>query len=146
MNQKEFSEWLEDWAHCVMAIDENDEPLDLKKAIQSIRKLTVETSQEVHHEESNFRAKRSALETVEAKSKGNTLPAYITFRTSPYDNFRDYVINLRVSILNGGSAPKIIPRIVALETLQQDIAKEFQDKVDQEIKGFMKTYIGQFTA
>ncbi len=59
---------------------------------------------------------------------------------------RDYVINLRVSVLTGGSAPKIIPRIVALETLQQDIAKEFQDKVDQEIKSFMKTYIGQFTA
>ena len=145
-SQRDFSEWLDDWSYCLTAFDETQEPMELKKAIQGIRNISVDNSQEQNHEESNFRAKRSTLETVEVNCKGNPPPALLVFRVVPYDTFQEYDISLRVSVLTGGSAPRVVARIVALETLQQDIAKEFQDKVDQEIKSFIKTYIGQFTA
>lgn len=143
-SQKDFAEWLEDWASHLIAEDDDGKQLDMKKAIHSIRRLTIETKTEQNHEEGNFRSKRSAMEDVEAKSKENPLPAFLYFNCTPYPDFNEYVITLRVSVLTGGSAPKLVARIVSLDSLKNDIAEEFQQKVNKQIDGFVKTYIGSF--
>ena len=143
-SQKAFTEWLEDWANNIKVFDHEEKPLDLKKTIGAIRRLTIESKSEHSHTEENFKATRSALESVEAKSKGNTLPAWLDFTLQPYADFKERTVRLRVAVLTGSTAPTLTAHICGLEALEQELAEEFQQKVEDKLDGIMPTYLGTF--
>ncbi|WP_330925007.1 DUF2303 family protein [Candidatus Sororendozoicomonas aggregata] len=145
-SQKEFTEWLEDWSDNIKVLDGEENPLELKKAIGALRRLTIDAHSEQSHTEENFKSSRSTLESVEAKSKGNTLPAWLEFTVQPFADFEQRTIRLRVSVLTGGSKPVLIASIVGLEVLKQSLAEEFQQKVEAKLDGIMPTYLGVFSA
>lgn len=144
--QKDLAEWLEDWSEYLMAFTADGEVLDIKKAISGVRKITIESSSNSDHEDSDFGAKRSLMETVEAKGK-EAMPAAFEFSCVPYEGLTKRRFRLRYSILTGGDAPVLVLRIVQLETAEEAMAEEFQALLEENFTGVeVETFIGDFTA
>lgn len=146
LNQKELAEWLEDWRDYLTAIDADGSELDIKKAISSVRRITIEASRSSEHEDTDFSAKRSVLENVEAKSK-DVMPVAFEFKCIPYDELSKRVIKVRYSVLTSGDNPAFVLRIVQLENLEEKIAQEFRDLLSLNFKeSVIETFIGNFSA
>lgn len=144
--QKELAEWLEDWRDNLMAFDAEGNVIDIKQAINAVRKITIEASRSADHEDSDFGAKRSVMESVEAKSR-DVMPAAFQFTCTPYDELSERAIKLRYSVLTGGDVPVLVLRIVQLEKLEEQIAQEFRDLLaDKFEETEIQTYIGTFKA
>lgn len=144
--QKELAEWLEDWREFLLAFDAEGNVLDIKQAIGAVRRITIESSRSSDHEDSDFSANRSVMESVEAKSK-DIMPAVFEFKCTPYEELQERAIKLRYSILTSHDTPALILRIVQLENLEEQMAQEFRDLLASKFEGTqIETFIGNFSA
>ncbi|HFT7289082.1 TPA: YfdQ family protein [Proteus mirabilis] len=144
--QKELAEWLEDWRDYLMAFDAEGNVLDIKQAISAVRRITIESTRSAEHEDHDFSAKRSVLESVEARSK-DVMPTAFQFTCTPYDELKERSIKLRYSVLTGGDVPVLVLRIVQLENLEEQIAQEFRNLLCDEFdESEIETFIGKFSA
>ncbi|MFB9995684.1 YfdQ family protein [Providencia rustigianii] len=144
--QKELAEWLEDWRDHLLAFDADGNVLDIKQAIGAVRRITIESSRSSDHEDSDFSARRSVMENVEAKSK-DIMPAAFEFKCTPYDELQERAIKLRYSILTSQDTPALVLRIVQLENLQELMAQEFRDILSAKFEETqIETFIGNFSA
>ncbi|MTC46385.1 DUF2303 family protein [Providencia sp. wls1922] len=144
--QKELAEWLEDWRDYLLAFDADGNVLDIKQAIGAVRRITIESSRSSDHEDSDFSARRSVMENVEAKSK-DIMPAAFEFKCTPYDELQERAIKLRYSILTSQDTPTLVLRIVQLENLQELMAQEFRDILSAKFEETqIETFIGNFSA
>ncbi|WP_145505365.1 YfdQ family protein [Yersinia alsatica] len=144
--QKELAEWLEDYREFLLAFDADGEVLDIKKAVGAVRRITIEQTSSADHEDQDFSAKRSIMESVEAKSK-DVMPAAFEFKCIPYEGLGERRFKLRYSILTGGSSPVLVLRIVQLEAEEEKIAVEFLELLTNKFKGVeVETFIGKFKA
>lgn len=144
--QKELAEWLEDWRDHLLAFDADGNVLDIKLAIGAVRRITIESSRSSDHEDSDFSARRSVMENVEAKSK-DIMPAAFEFKCTPYDELQERAIKLRYSILTSQDTPTLVLRIVQLENLQELMAQEFRDILSAKFEETqIETFIGNFSA
>ncbi|MGO2334333.1 YfdQ family protein [Providencia sp.] len=144
--QKELAEWLEDWRDYLLAFDADGNVLDIKQAISAVRRITIESSRSSDHEDSDFSARRSVMENVEAKSK-DIMPAAFEFKCTPYEELKERSIKLRYSILTSQDTPTLVLRIVQLENLEEQIAQEFRDLLASKFEETqIETFIGNFSA
>ncbi|WP_145599333.1 YfdQ family protein [Yersinia alsatica] len=144
--QKELAEWLEDYREFLLAFDADGEVLDIKKAVGAVRRITIEQTSSADHEDQDFSAKRSIMESVEAKSK-DVMPAAFEFKCIPYEGLGERRFKLRYSILTGGNAPVLVLRIVQLEAEEEKIAIEFLELLTGKFKDVeVETFIGKFKA
>ncbi|EKN6012577.1 DUF2303 family protein [Yersinia enterocolitica] len=145
-SQKELAEWLEDYREFLLAFDADGVVLDIKKAVGAVRRITIEQTSSADHEDQDFSAKRSVMESVEAKSK-DVMPAAFEFKCIPYEGLGERRFKLRYSILTGGNAPVLVLRIVQLEAEEEKIAVEFLELLTNKFKGVeVETFIGKFKA
>lgn len=145
-SQKDLAEWLEDWSEFLLAFTADGEVLDIKRAIGGVRKITIEASSSADHEDSDFGAKRSVMESVEAKSK-EVMPAAFEFKCVPYEGLGERRFRLRYSVLTGGNAPVLVLRIVQLETAEELMATEFRELLETNFTDVeVETFIGEFKA
>lgn len=131
-NQRTFSDWLEDWGDFITPYSDEEEVMPLTAAVQAIRKITLDYARNEEHEVGDFAAKKSAMESVEAKSKLQ-LPKYFVFKTETYKGLSCQAFTLRLSILTGGDAPVLVARLIKEEQIQEAIAQEFSDKVKEAL-------------
>ncbi|EKN6224381.1 DUF2303 family protein [Yersinia enterocolitica] len=144
--QKELAEWLEDYREFLLAFDADGVVLDIKKAVGAVRRITIEQTSSADHEDQDFSAKRSVMESVEAKSK-DVMPAAFEFKCVPYEGLGERRFKLRYSILTGGNVPVLVLRIVQLEAEFEKIAVEFLELLTDKFKGVeVETFIGKFKA
>ncbi len=144
--QKELAEWLEDWSEYLLAFTADGEVLDIKKAIGGVRKITIESSSNSDHVDSDFGAKRSLMESVEARGQ-ESMPAAFEFKCVPYEGLSERAFRLRYSILTGGDVPVLVLRIVQLETAEEEMAVEFQALLEENFADAeVETFIGDFKA
>ncbi|CNC23008.1 Uncharacterized conserved protein [Yersinia frederiksenii] len=144
--QKELAEWLEDYREFLLAFDADGEVLDIKKAVGAVRRITIEQTSSADHEDQDFSAKRSIMESVEAKSK-DVMPAAFEFKCIPYEGLGERRFKLRYSILTGGNFPVLVLRIVQLEAEEEKIAVEFLELLTGKFKDVeVETFIGKFKA
>ncbi|SUP77350.1 Uncharacterized conserved protein [Yersinia frederiksenii] len=144
--QKELAEWLEDYREFLLAFDADGEVLDIKKAVGAVRRITIEQTSSADHEDQDFSAKRSIMESVEAKSK-DVMPAAFEFKCIPYEGLGERRFKLRYSILTGGNVPVLVLRIVQLEAEEEKIAVEFLELLTGKFKDVeVETFIGKFKA
>ena len=144
--QKELAEWLEDWKDYLSAFDSDGNELSIKQAVGAVRRITIESSRSSDHEDSDFSANRSLMESVEAKSK-DVMPAIFQFKCTPYDDLQERTFKLRYSILTSNDMPTLVLRIVQLENEEEQIAIEFRDLLSSKFEGTqIETFIGNFLA
>lgn len=132
-DQREFSEWLEDWSDYITAYTDDEDKLPLTSAVQAVRKITLDYARNEEHEVGDFAASKSAMESVEAKSKLQ-LPKCFVFNTHTYKGLDSQAFTLRLSILTGGNAPVLVARLIKAEQIQEAIAKEFAEKLTDALK------------
>lgn len=130
-SQRTFSDFLEDWGDYLTAYH-HDEEISVKNAVQAVRKMTIDYARNEEHELSDFAAKKSAMESVEAKSV-LTLPTHLVFTCNPYNGLDTRSFTLRVQVLTGSSEPVLIARLIQAEQFEEAIATEFAEKLTDEL-------------
>lgn len=143
--QKELAEWLEDWRDYLLAFDADGKVMSIKQAVSAIRRISIESMSTSDHEDQDFSAKRSVMESVEAKSK-EIMPVAFEFKCVPYEGLTERPFSLRLSIL-ASDTPQLVLRIIQLETAEEAIATEFRDLLIEKFTGKpVNTFIGSFKA
>ncbi|EIQ3192603.1 DUF2303 family protein [Salmonella enterica] len=142
--QKTLAEWVEDWNDFLKAYDTQGNEINIKQAVSAIRKITIEATRNADYEDQDMSAKRSVMESVEAKSK-DAMPSYFEFECIPYEGLTNRTFRLRFSILTSDE-PILIVRIIQLETHEEEMAKEFRDLLAGKFDGQqIETFIGNFS-
>ena len=143
-DQRMMAEWLEDWRDHVKTYAENGTTeLPLAAAVSAVRRITIGTKAESTREESTFGTHQSDMAEIEAKHK-DQLPAFLKFTCEPYQGLQERTFTVRLSLITG-EKPQISARIVRLETAQEEMAKELEEKLrsgfeDSEVR----TFVGEF--
>lgn len=143
-DQRQLAEWLEDWIdHLQTFAEDGTKELSLAASVAAIRRITIGTNAETTREEKTFGTRQSAMAEVEAKHK-DQLPAFLKFTCKPYQGLQERTFTVRLSLITG-EKPQISARIVRLETAQEDMAKELEEKLrsgfeDSEVR----TFVGEF--
>lgn len=141
--QKDLSDWIEDWAPNLKALDPNDAYVDLRRAAAAIRSISIEQARKSEHVVGDMSASRSAMDQIEAKS-AEGLPAEFLFTTEPYEGLNTQTIRLRVAVLTGGDKPALRLRWIGEDQLREDLAQEFKDVVQKEVGRAATLTIGSF--
>lgn len=131
LSQKAFSDFLEDWADNLKAYCHNDE-MSVQSAVQAVRKMTIDYARNEEHEVGDFAAKKSAMESVEAKS-AIQLPTHFEFTCNPYSSLDVRSFNLRLSVLTGSGEPVLVVRLIQAEQIEEAVTEEFAGKLTQAL-------------
>lgn len=143
-NQKVFAEFLEDWGHKVVARDADGNEIENAKAINAVRNMRIDESAQTDSHAGNYRETRSRLESVEAKSIDGALPAYFTVNDECYQGIPARNLALRLGISNDDGQPIFKLEIKALQSVRDELAKEFADIVATRMFDGVSVCIGQF--
>jgi uncharacterized protein YfdQ (DUF2303 family) len=143
-NQKVFAEFLEDWGHKVIARDGDGNEIENAKAINAVRSMRIDESAQTDSHAGNYRESRSRLESVEAKSMDGALPAYFSVNDECYQGIPARNLALRLGISNDDGQPVFKLEIKALQSVRDELAKEFADIVAGRMFDGVSICIGQF--
>ncbi|MFY0199460.1 YfdQ family protein [Klebsiella variicola] len=145
LSQKQIAEWLEDWSDFLLAFDAEGQTMDISKAAQAVRRVTIQQTNQADHEDSDFAGRKSLMQSVEASSK-DVMPAAFEFKCIPYEGLGERRFSLRNSLLKSGE-PVFVLRIVQLEAQEEEIANEFRDLLIAQFDNKpVETFIGNFKA
>lgn len=144
-DQRDFSDWLEEWGHMVKiresyetpAADAGDTPvspdLDLKQCINAVRNVTIKAVQDSESTVGNFSQTRSAAEQIAMQAKADTkLPPFLHITFQPYKELQARTFVVRVSSITSRDAPVFKLQVLAYEQHQEEMANEFADAVRAE--------------
>src|SRR5690606_3890188 len=143
-DQRRMAEWMEDWIDHLQTFGEDGtKELSLAASVAAIRRITIGTTAESTREEQTFGTRQSAMAEVEPKHK-DQLPAFLKFTCEPYQGLQERTFTVRLSLITGDK-PQISARIVRLETAEEEMAKELEEKLrtgfeDSEVR----TFVGEF--
>lgn len=142
VTQQRVAEFLEDWSTLIQC-ERDGEDITNPRAVAAIRAITIEKLQKVASEEQQLSATRSAFESV--KAQGSDIPAFIDFKTEPYQGLASRVFRLRMGIITEGKAPSLTLRIVKAEEHAEQMATELANLVRGAIDNDVPVLIGSYT-
>lgn len=146
-SQLELTNWIEDWADFLTPFSGNVNQREsygtVGRAADAIRKITVATASERESNVGDFHAARTAIEEIEAKSKVG-LPAGFTFSAVPYLGLPEREFILRLQVLTGDDAPRLVLRIVREEQTVEEMVTDFRSRLLNELEGYLELFIGRF--
>jgi len=142
-DQQNLAEWLEDWKDHLEAIAEDGAILPLHNAVAAVRRITIGTTAEATSETQTLSNRRSAMAEVEARNK-DQFPCFLKFTCEPYQGLQERTFTLRLSLITS-EKPVISARIVRLETAEEEMAKELEEKLRTGFEDTpVKTFVGSF--
>ncbi|TFH84943.1 DUF2303 family protein [Billgrantia azerbaijanica] len=141
--QKELAHWIEDWHHAITGEDSNGNEMTAKQLANAVRRIEIKATSERTHEEGDWNAKRTGLDALDA-SAGQATPAFIRFACLPYEGLKVRTFELRVSILTDDSKPRIKLRVIGLEGIQEEMAKEFKEVLERQLNEHATLHLGNF--
>lgn len=149
LTQQQVAYALEDLSHLITPVDSEGMSFPLSQAINAIRNVTIEAKGSANYQQTDQRAERSSLETIEAKAKNalsGLMPAFLNFNMMPYIGLVTREFRARVVIhLQKEAEPKFSLKLVAHELAKQDMAAEFVDLLKIKLAGSIgAVYVGQF--
>ncbi|AZC55409.1 DUF2303 family protein [Pseudomonas chlororaphis] len=145
LTQRELAEWIEDWHHLLTATKEDGKEVTIAEAVNSVRNITIKASASASHNESNFGASRSAMDTIEANATETRLES-LTFKLVPYEGLAERKFILRLSILTGDDKPTLKLRWVGEEVQIEEIAQDFKAVLAKDIGTAATLTLGTFSA
>lgn len=143
-DQKSLAEWLEDWKDHLEAIAEDGEKaIPLAAAVSAVRRITIGTKAEATSETRSLSTHQSAMAEVEARNK-DQFPCFLKFTCEPYQGLEERTFTVRLSLITS-EKPVISARIVRLETLEEEMAQELEEKLRTGFEDTpVKTFVGSF--
>jgi len=146
LDQKELAEFVEDWSDYIDALDSDGNQMSLPRAVTAIRNMSIEAKSNTETGVGDFKASRSSLESVEAKSK-HDMPNSLRVSCVPYEGLAEREFELRLSaIAHSDNGVKFSVRIKRHEALVQDIGNELAAAIQSRQTMEMSVFIGTFKA
>ncbi|CAL9988040.1 hypothetical protein VPHD81_0080 [Vibrio phage D81] len=144
MSQRDLIAFIEDWNANIQAISTIGEEVSIKKAIDSIRSITVENQSSVESVQEDFGSNLTTSEKIELKNRNVQVNA-LMFTCVPYEGLKERVFELRISIsTDRGIGMKF--RMVGKEAVEEEMATEFKDLIKSDLEETkVETFIGQFS-
>lgn len=145
LQQLDFTYWLEDYRPYIDSmLDSTGEPIDFKKAIHALRKITFTAQTESNHNEEHLASEQSGFTRIEAKSGAEqNLPVFIHFKCQPSPDLEEITIKARIIPQNTQKGVQIKLQLIQFEKMKQDLAISFKDMIQENLKELdMETYIG----
>tara|TARA_R110001599_G_scaffold100770_9_gene258132 strand:+ start:2989 stop:3834 length:846 start_codon:yes stop_codon:yes gene_type:complete len=145
--QLDFTYWLEDYRPYVANLfDSVGEPIEFKKAIHALRKITFTAQAESNHNEAHLSSEQSGFTRIEAKSGSEqNLPATIEFKCKPSPDLDEISIHARIIPQNAQKSVQIKLQLIKFEKMKQDLALSFKEMIQDHLKDLdMPTYIGTY--
>ncbi|WP_026601451.1 DUF2303 family protein [Methylomonas sp. 11b] len=143
LEQQALIDFAEDWADNISFFDNQEQRLDFRKTINTLRKLKINANAESEQTVGNYAAARSTLEQVEIKAGQEELPAYFTFHCIPYEGFPLVLFTCQLRAINDQKQVVIKYRIMQLPVKQTEIANCFKDLLQGDIDAEgVETYLG----
>jgi len=122
LTQQRLAEFLEDWSPYITAYDDDAMWISPAAAVAAVRKITIENLNKLESTAQRLSIERSEFEKVAVV--GDVLPARFDFKCIPYTDLSERNFSLRLSVVTGDKAPKLMLRIAAWERHQQEMAAE----------------------
>jgi len=146
LGQRELHDFLEDWRDNIFPLYDGEENTGkpYSAALAAVRDITIETARSVNSVERDMGATRSAMESVDAKSK-LVLPSGFLFKAVPYDGLQERTFNLRLGVNTGGDKLTLVLRIQQQEAITEAIAKDFRDRLAAKLGAASSLTLGTFT-
>lgn len=144
-DQRSLHDFVEDWRENITPAYNGTNPNGgIAGALAAIRDITVAQAREVNHVERDMGATRSAMESVDAKSR-LTLPTALEFRAVPYEGLQERTFRLRLGVNTGGDKLTLVLRIQQSETITEAIAEDFHQRLAALLGDASTLTLGTFT-
>lgn len=144
ISQRVAAEFVEDWRDAITAFDAEGDPIDSKKLVATIRRITIEQQAKADSSVGQFSSSRSAIEQIDAKSAEGSLPAELVFTCEPYQSLPPMEFRFRMAI-HTGEAVKFTFHRVREEMDQERIATEFISVLENDLPSETMILLGKFT-
>jgi uncharacterized protein YfdQ (DUF2303 family) len=127
MAQLKLAEFLEDWSDFCGAETYGEDgetvPMTLKKAVQAIRRISIDSSKKQESTVGQHTVELSVFEKVAANAKDQPLPAVITFKCIPHLDLKERTFKLRLGLITGDK-PALTLRVVNAERHVEEMGQE----------------------
>lgn len=146
LSQKSVAEFIEDWRAFITCEDQDGVNMPLPRALNAVRKITIESVAKQETVVGNFNAQSSAMESIDINS-AEIPPTFINFTCSPYAGLPGRTFSLRLSIVTNDKTPALTLRIVNIEVHKEEMAQQFKDIVKSKLSNVtpaVNTFIGKF--
>lgn len=136
ITQQDAAEFFEDWAGDLMYFggSEGRATITPKQAVAAVRRITIEQLARVESEEQALSANRSAFESVSATSK-EPIPTTVYFECRPYADLQQRTFVMRLGILTGEKAPRLVLRVQKAEEHTEEMANELAGLIREAFTG-----------
>lgn len=141
-SQQDLIDYLEDWAkdgvvECLV----NGNTVAASLAIAAVRKVEIKASASATHEQGDFNVSRSAIEEMDVRGATEKMPTHIVLMSPIYfgTEFRD--IYCRIGITGDEGKPQFRLRIMKLESIQEEVAKEVETTLHAQLAG-LRVFVG----
>lgn len=142
--QKELAHWIEDWHANIEGEDSAGASMSPNQLAAAVRRIEIKASSERAHEDNDWSASRSGLDRLDANT-GDRTPAIIRYTCTPYEGLGIRTFTVRVSIIADDQKPKIKLRLIGLEAVKEEIAKEFKHVLSGQLGEQTKLLLGNFS-
>ncbi len=125
LSQKKAAEFIESWGD-IIKVSSVSGSMPTAEAAKSIRDMTIDSARSVSSQVSDFGAKMSAMEEIEARNK-DKIPAEFVFSCVPFWGFESRKILVKISIITGEEKPMLNFRVFLKEKLMEDLGEELKE-------------------
>lgn len=141
-SQKHLAEFAEEWGDTFNFIDSNNETIELKKAINAIRTMSVNQTSSSENTVSDMSASKSRTAHIEAKGREITVAGF-TGNIKFYNDLSPQDVTVKLSIHTNGDDIKLSARALNIDRIKETLANELCSEIENDVE--IKTYIGEFS-
>lgn len=146
VTQRDLAEFLEDWSRALECTGANDSAIEVKYAVDAIRRVTIEAARKTDTAEGKLSAERTAFESVKARSDAGELPTLLRFTCEPYKGLGMRTFDVRVGVRTSEAAPTFVLRLVKAEEHAEQMALQFAALISEAVDADMPVLLGEYSA
>lgn len=144
-DREDLSAWMEEWGGFVEFYDSEGTTVNLSRAINSIRKMTVEQTHKVESQIGGMKHTKSSLDDIEAKGAEVTIHGFRALEFSYYDELPSMPIDVKLDMITRSDSIRLKPRMIGDERNKLALREELASVLVEEITGLEHVYLGSFT-
>lgn len=127
-----------------MTAGEPDTTRTIPSVLAAVRSITIDKARSDTHDDRDFGATRSTMESVDAKSQ-HTLPSGLLFRCVPYEGLPPREFRLRLGVSTAGDKLALTLRLQQAEAVTEAIAANFRAALSDKLGTACSLVLGAFT-
>jgi len=141
--QREFQDFMSDWSHVITFKDGDEKDVPTQRVYQAVQKLEIKKTDTATHEDKDYRVSRGKLEELDVKGADSDLPATMHLACPTHIGLEPTVVECRLLVLAGENKVALGYRVMALEKILDESAKDFAAKIKAGV-GNLPLWMGSF--